>query len=745
MPTITEVLTRAIQLQQASQLDEAENLYRRVLEQVPSQPDALHLLGLVRKDQGRLQEAANFIQLALKSAPDSPVFLANLGVVRKLQGRLEEAEKCYRDSIAIGGETPGTLFNLGKTLRSMTRIAEAKAAVSRSISLKPSSYAPWLTLMNLHVDEGDLEGAIVVAEEALQAIPQNGHLLINKGVVLKKRGETAAAIECFRQAKQVTPNNTEAIGKLAVALAQIHQIDEASRVLEECGLLGSGNAEIDSAFGFLQATCGDYQTAESWYRKVIAKHPKHASALFGLANALRQLGRLSESLEFLEAGLTREPENAEALISRGVVRMSLGMNDDAQQDLLQALHIRPESQEAASGYLLCSQYSTTLSDLEIAEKHQSICDRVFRDSGKQWTKSVHLLNGQRPRIGFVSADLGNHPVGYFTVPLFEHWPDNDLEAFVYSDRIGNDLVSERIRDCSLEWKDVRSLSNQQLSEQIKEDRIDCLFDLSGHTGNNRLATFAARAAPTQITWAGYVGTTGLSQMDFILADGYHIPSHLEHLCRERVLRLADDYICFDPPNSSAAELSQTIQEPSYAFGAFANPAKINPLVAECWSRIAERTGERFLLCYTGWTDPGNQQRFLQHFRHPDLVEFRQVPNRDSALEQYRDVRICLDTFPYSGGLTTCEALWMGVPTITFPGNRFCSRHSFAHLSVAGLSEFIVRNISEYEEKAVEAVDSIHSSPAHRSSVREQVAGSPLCDAEKFAESFYETLRGVLPT
>jgi predicted O-linked N-acetylglucosamine transferase (SPINDLY family) len=293
---------------------------------------------------------------------------------------------------------------------------------------------------------------------------------------------------------------------------------------------------------------------------------------------------------------------------------------------------------------------------------------------------------------------------------------------------------------------VHGLRNAELAKTIRADRIDMLFDLAGHTARNRLLVFARKPAPIQVTWAGYVGTTGLSAMDYILADRYEIPPEGEPYYREQVLRLPDGYLCYDPP-AYAPSVSPlpALSLGFVTFGSFNNPAKISRQVIRAWSQILQRVPQsRLILKYNGMDDVANVNRLASEFSNhgvdPVRIECLGWSPHEGLLAAYSHIDIALDPFPYNGGLTTCEALWMGVPVITCPGQTFPSRHSLSHLSVVGLTETIARDREEYVGLAVALATDLTRLAALRAGLRDRVAASPLCDGQRFARGLMHVLR-----
>jgi predicted O-linked N-acetylglucosamine transferase (SPINDLY family) len=354
-------------------------------------------------------------------------------------------------------------------------------------------------------------------------------------------------------------------------------------------------------------------------------------------------------------------------------------------------------------------------------------------------------------LGFLSPDLGRHPVGYFLVRVLESLDPAQCETVCYSDRAVHDNVTARFQAAATRWHDVFGISDPRLAAEIRAEGIDILFDLAGHTSGNRLLVFARKPAPIQVTWAGYVGTTGLETMDYLLADRWEVPPGAEPYYRERVLRMPDGYVCFDPPaDAPAVTPLPAPQRGGVTFASFNNPAKITPQVIEVWSRILDRLpGSRLVLKFRGQDEGGVARRFLDLFAAQgidrDRVELLGGSPHAEFLAAYQRVDLALDPFPYNGGLTTCEALWMGVPVITCPGQTFAGRHSLSHLSNVGLTETIAADLDQYVELAVGLAADLPRLASLRAGLRQRVAASPLCDGKRFAANLTALLRAVWET
>ena len=402
-----------------------------------------------------------------------------------------------------------------------------------------------------------------------------------------------------------------------------------------------------------------------------------------------------------------------------------------------------------SNLLLFEQYQSgvTLEGLARSHADWDQCHAVgHRPTGKPPNID---RDPERPlRLGFVSPDLRRHPVGYLLAGALEGLRLHPGNRICYHNWGVRDDLSDRLSAAADEWHDVLELDDDELAAKIRADRIDILFDLAGHTSGHRLLVFARRPAPIQASWIGYVGTTGLSTMDYLIADRYHVPAGAEAHYRETVLRMPDGYVCFDPP----AEAPPVGPLPAFergqvTFGSFNIVAKLTPEVVATWAQILRRVpGSRLLLVSVALGGAVVARRIEDAFvaagADRGQLELRGPQSRRDLLAAYNSIDLALDPFPYSGGVTTCEALWMGVPVVTCPRETFASRHSLSHLSTVGLAGTVAEDPRDYVELAVRLAANLPHLAALRAGLRAQMAHSPLCDGERFANHLMTHLRDV---
>ncbi len=398
---------------------------------------------------------------------------------------------------------------------------------------------------------------------------------------------------------------------------------------------------------------------------------------------------------------------------------------------------------------MAAQYRPGVTAAELATLH-----RRWQSEVGDRLRPARPLHAVRPdpdrrlRVGLVSADLRAHPVGYFAIGAVEAFDPAAIEVVAYAANPAEDAITRRFRARAALWRTVAEMEDAALAGQIARDGVDILIDLGGHTRHARLPVFARRPAPVQITWAGYVGTTGLIAMDGLLADRFQVPHGEDDHYTETVIRLPDGYVTFDPPAEApeVGPLPAGADEP-LTFASFHNPAKINPATAALWARLLhEQPGARIVFLYPGYDIAEVPARirfwFAGHGIDGGRLVFLGGQPRAEVLARYgTEIDIALDPLPYSGGLTTLEALWMGVPVVTLPGQTFAGRHAASHLSVAGLAELVARDAGDYLGIVRRLGADRDRLAALRDGLRARVAASPLCDTGRFARNLEAALRG----
>lgn len=739
----------AVSQHQAGNLSEAERLYRDVLEIDPENADALHLLGVVASQTGRHDVAVGYIEHAIRIKPNDASFHSNLGIAYRSLNQLDDAVASYLRAIELHPDFDDAHYNLGISLKAQGRLRDAVASYRRCLEINPSSAKAHTNLGVALAELNQFDEAISAYQQALRIKPNHVDALVNLGKALKDQGKLDEAVANYQQALQINPNSAEAHCNLGVVFTVLGKFDEAVTSFQRALQLEPDMAKAHNNLGVTLKDQGKLDEALACFQRALLIKPACAETISNVGSALAAQGKLDEAVAKFERSVELAPESADALVNMGNALTGQGKLDEAITSCQRALDIKPDYAEAHSNLLLTRQYVPGVTLEGLAREHAEWNRRHAEPLKVDWKKRTGRFNAdKRIRIGFVSPDLGCHPVGYFLISTFERLNAEDFASICYSDRAQADDLTLRFKTAASQWYDTAGMTNKSLAEKIRADEIDILFDLSGHTAGNRLLLFARKPAPIQVTWAGYVGTTGLEAMDFLMADRYHVPIHSEPHYQETVIRLPDAYVCYEPPAEAPPVASlPALSNGSVTFGSFNNPSKLNADVVAVWAEILRRVDcSRLLLKYRGFNDVSNRQRVENLFSSQDVdtqrIMLEGSSPRDELLASYSRVDVALDTFPYSGGLTTCESLWMGVPVVTCPGETFAGRHSLSHLSNVGLPQTVCTSHDGYIQCAVELGNDLPELAHVRSGLRDKMANSPLCDAESFTRSFETECRRI---
>lgn len=709
-------LQQAMAHHRAGRLREAEELYRRILARHPDHPDTLNLLGLVLYQSGRAEAALRLFDRAIARAPRIPDYHNNRGLALDRLERPQDAERSYRTALKLRPDHPDASVNLAKVLKAQNRLAEAEAVLRDVLAKSPDFAAARNSLAVILHAAGRHEEALIEIDRALSLRPGSAESHYNRGLILGSLDRTAEAADAFRAALGVNPRHVDA-----------H--------------VGLGNILFHR---------DDLDGAAAAYRQALACDPRSVAAHTGLAHVMLRRIELSAAVEHLRTVLSLEPDHADAAHNLGHVLVQIGELAAARSMLRKAVEGGGESKRGSySEYLLSLNYDEELSAAEIHAEHARI-GRLYVGDTIPTPPARRSLGGRRLRIGYVSPDFRTHSCAFFIEPLLMAHDKRAVEVFCYASVKQPDETTDRLRVLSDHWRDIESLSDAEAAALIVEDGIDVLVDLAGHTGGTRLGVFALRPAPVQVSWLGYPNTTGLPVIDYRITDAWaDPPGEADRLHTEKLARLAGGFLCYKAP-ACAPEVTSLPMERNgrLTFGSFNNASKIGPSTVRIWSEILDRVpGSRLILKSRQFADAGVRRRYQGLFSAHGVGADRLaivplVPGLREALAAYGDIDLALDTFPYNGTTTTCEALWMGVPVVTRVGDRHAARVGFSLMQAAGLSELVATSAESYVELAVGLASDRSRLAGYRRELRSRLATSSLCDAGRFAAEMERALRSM---
>lgn len=494
---------------------------------------------------------------------------------------------------------------------------------------------------------------------------------------------------------------------------------------------------------------GTSAQALSLLARAVEQHPTDVDLLLELAALYRMQGNLVDAEALFRCVLDIEPASVSALNNLAVLYGDYGNAFAAESLFEAALEHEPNNAAIHSNALLNAQYIPGMTAARLFGLHQQWNKQhgLPRNDGWQAPRSQDQPH-KKLKLGFLSSDFYQHPVAAFMLPLFQALDRTECEIHCWRQGSSTDNMTAQFKALANSWHEVSALADNDVVTQIRAFGVDILFDMGGHSFNNRLGVFAQRAAPVQISWAGYVGTTGLTAMDYLLADPNHVPAAEDDYYAEKIIRMPQCYVPYLPPEvAPSVSPLPALSQGHITFAAFHNPAKLNNQMLALWSKVLNAIPRsRLVLQYRGVQAPDFVTRAQAVFASgeisTDRVSFRRAKPQAQFLATYNAIDIALDTFPYSGGVTTCEALWMGVPVVTLTGQTFAGRHTTSYLNTVGLNDLIAETPEQYVSIAVNLAHSIDRLSELRRTMRERMQASPLLDHAGYAQNFLAAMRRV---
>ncbi len=707
---------KALALFRAGQFTQARALYEKICGVDAGDTDSWLMLGVVCSQLGDVTKAETCFQRVIGSRPNDIRAHYNLAGALKLQGRLEDAAASYREALRINPEFVEAHDGLGL----------------------------------LRLSSGKLQEAIISFRAAIRIKPAFAEAHYNLGTALHQQGHLAEAEECYRTALAVNPNYAEAYHNLGLVLYAQKQAEEAVTSYQAALRLKPNLADAWLNLGLAWYGLDKLDEAAAHYQQALRIKPDYAEAHNNLGLVQADQNRPARAMASYREALRLKPDYAEAHNNLGSIHDNLNELDEAIACYRNALRCKPDMEAAQRRILFLLNYANRFSPEEIFQEH---CR--WGEAYKGLAGSPRFANDPDPvrrlRVGYVSPDFWAHSVSFFFEPILAWRDPQSVEIFCYAELSESkyDVVTARLQAASDHWYNTYEKSDLEVAQKIRADGIDILVDLAGHTGGNRLGVFAHKPAPVQISYLGYPNTTGLSAIDYRLTDAWADPPGQEAYYLEELIRLPDGFLCYSPPENCPAVVSPPVESTGYVtFGSFNNLKKVTPEVIARWSEILRAVPDgRLILKNRALHEAEMRERYYALFaRHGversriDLLGW--LPTRADHFASYSRIDIALDSFPYNGTTTTCEALWMGVPVLTLAGDRHATRVGASLLQCIGLAELVARDPEDYVKRAVRLANDPKWLAEIRGGLRERMRTSTLCDGKTFARKLETVYRGL---
>lgn len=677
-PADTERLfAEAVEHHRAKRFDDAKTAYESVLDRWPTHILALSNLGVLHAGQGRNDEAIRCYTLALAADPSHADTHFNFGNFHRRAQDLIEALKSYEECLLAAPQHASAHYNLALVASQLGMTDRAVRALQAVVQLEPTNGDAQLRLADLYVRTGQAETGVAMFREYVQQFPQDPRGFFNLGLALANHQKAGEAVEHFHKALKMKPNYADAHNALGLAL------------------------EI--------------------------------------------LGRKDDAVFHYEQAVQWNPEQADAWCNMGTNLMEQGRTEDAQTCLRQSLQVRPNAPAVHSNLLLVMNYSSQLSRDQIRDEHFAWGDR-FTSPVQPRPTALEPHDAERKlRIGYISADCRHHPVAGFLEACLKQHDRSKYEVFLYAQIMKQDDITERLKSLADHWRPITGMSDREAAEQIERDAVDVLIDTGGHTAGNRLLVFAYRPAAVQATVFGYPNTSGMPAMDYRITDEISDPiDATESLYREELIRLpAMPWVYHAPEDAPEVMPLPALSKKQFTFACLNNAAKISEACLEAWSKMIQSIlGSKLILLAGG--SPTVMKRLTDRFVRAGILRERiqvieRLP-RDRYFAMYNTIDLALDPFPYNGGITTCDAMYMGVPVLTLAGDSYVSRQGVLQNIHVGLPEFIADSPQTLIDIARHWTKNRPALAEIRAGLRERLTASPIMNAGHYVQQLEEALR-----
>jgi len=781
-PTLDPGLQVAVAEHRRGHLDEAERRFRTRLDTHPQDAFALHQLGIIALQRskpadavpllaaaaaldpanttllqhwgdalsglGRHADAEALYRRALGQQPRHAAARLHLGNALRAQGRARDAEAEYREVLQLD---PGSLrahANLGQALNDQGRFPEAFPIFEHALALGDTSLETQLGLTQALLEAGALVRCEATARQTLARFPGEARLLTLLGEGLRRSKSFDEAEAILQQAVSRPPAPLAAWHNLGKLMIDRGRPTEAETVFRQLIPLAPALAEIQHGLSVALLAQRKHAEAESVLRTLTRDHPGYAKGWAGLARTIAPRAP-SEAIAYARRALALAPADddcitalADALYMNGEIALALETQRKAVEKPA------PDSRHAST-LLAMTAYTgarTPGEILELARTWNGLIPRTVPLPPASPSDASTVRAPASLRIGYISPDFRDHAVASFFEPILRAHREQGLDVFLYAELAVPDATTSRLRAqvAPDRWHFMHGLTDDAAARLVRSHRIDVLIDLSGHTRGHRLGIFAQRAAPVQACYLGYYGTTGLAEMDYWIGDEILLPPTLDATFVERLWRLPRCWLSYLPPADSPPAEPRSVR-PGLTFGSFNNRQKLSPATLDLWSAVLRALPDAHLLVKTaGLEETAQRVRLETEFRLRGIASERlslrpPAADRHSHLRHYQEVDIALDSTPFTGGTTTAESLWMGVPVLTLVGSTMPSRMSASFLSAVGMPEWIAASPEEFVRRAQEHATAwsgldADERGARRHAVRAALVSSPLADASGLARA-----------
>ena len=625
------------------------------------------------------------------------------------------------------------------------KFIDTKKELDKKIIKYPNSSILFNIIGAVFSEQDQLNVAIENYKRAIKINPNYAQAYNNMGTALHKLDNTNEAIKNYKKAISLKTDFAEPYNNLGNAIRELHQPKEALPYFKRAIEIKPNYVEAFNSLGGAHQDLGEKKEALKNFQEAIKIKPDYAEAHNNLGLVWSDLARFDESLLSYNKAIKSNPNYEKPYNNLGNLLSEFRKYSEASDLYLKALKIKPNYANASRNLLLNYNYMINYDPnlyLYYAKKYRANCKLIKENLS---FKYQYEKNPKKLKLGFVSADFGNHPGGYFTLSTLRELKKKNFELVAYVTIDRNDEFSNNFRSLFDEWNSIQKIRDIKVIEQIFKDGIHILIDLQGHSAQNRLQIFMYKAAPIQASWLSQ-GSLGIPEVDYLIGSHHVTPKDEENHYVEKIWRLPEICQVFTPPFFDVKINSLPALKNNFVtFGCINKLTKIHDEVILLWSKILiSISNSKLLIKNKNLEDKNICEDFLSKFEKHNIKRNRlilvgETKTRKENLEFFNKIDIALDPFPFQGNTSTCEAVWMGVPVITLKGNRYLFHFGESINSNLGMHDWIAKNHDEYVSKAIKFSSNINQLSKIRMNLRQTFLQSPVCDAPRFAKHFSKML------
>ncbi len=694
--------------------------------------------------RGRMKEAETIYRQICESQPTHAESWSNLGLVLVMRGAFAEAAAACRRALAIRPNYVDAHLNLVTALERLQAYDEAADVYRLVIPLQPTRTDLWNNFGLILTTQGRMTQAVLAFHEAVALQPDFTDAHFNMARALGTLGMTEEAIKAYRQVLALDPNHASACSNLGTMLGSTGNFIEGTALSQHAAALAPLNAEILCNLGVVLQRQGKPNEAVSVYEKALAIRPRYAAALGNLAAGLQELFRFDEAAAALQRAIAIKPDFDTAIVELIKIRRHICDWSNYAADHSTLIDFIDQKKDAIFMLLLMGFPSTPAQQLDCAR----LAMQRLNDSTARVGAPADRPSGKL-RIGYLSADFRDHPVGRLIPELLARHDREQFEVIGYSLGVeDNGALRNRIRQACDSFVDLHHMSNHDAAQRIRADHLDILIDLTGPTVGSRLPILALRPAPVQVSFLGWPGTMGADFLDYVIADPFIIPHDQQQYYVEKIVHLPDCYQPSDPqrpiPDAVPSRAECGLPEEAFVFCSFNNTNKITPDMFDVWMRLLLRVENSvlWLYCKSNQTIENLNRWAEARGVSADRIVFASVARFETYLARLRQADLFLDSYPYNAGATCNDALWVGLPVLTCTGETYVSRMAGSLLTAAGVPELITTSLAAYEELAVR----LATEPDLLSDLKHRLirgrATAPLFDMARFTTHLERAYRQI---